>query len=340
MKNFKLLILTILMIPFSDTALSEVKCEFSEKDSKYISIYFKNTQTVSKKISRSICENVQSSKIEVLFSLWEKTILNESKLLQKTGIVLEPHIKKLIVDLSSNNEQSKWPSFSINFTPMGYRFRVDGSGIPDGMFNNETNEKCVSLPSYKVDCFSVLEDLAVAINTYKVLMILKNTDEALAKLKLYSSEWEKYFTVARSQTPLELIINSALYKEEIIKPTFVLPPDYQIIALHPNILLDYIDNADEGSQLKASLAVEWIGINYWNRNIPFGLALISTYSDRAGVDDVGHGVIFHINNNYSFGITNNDGETGFSFSMDLLKLFESKESMIDKYKKIIDDFEG
>lgn len=323
-------------------ATTQGACEGEAGSSRY----FPNTLIVSQKISKSFCEtsdfaaqvpSLQYPGLKVLLDLWRNTIIEESRQLIDAGIDLQPHFEKLLVDFGTD-KQKGWPGFSVNRDIIngGYRFNIDRSGLPNGAFDDAVNAKCETLPDYKVDCFTVLVDLKQAVNAYKIPMVLAQTDEALKKLKFYSSEWEQYFTKARSQTPWELALNSVWYKDEITSPAFVLPPQYQVIMLHPNILLEYIGAADEGNQLKEALAVEWVGINFWNIKLPLGVSLMSTYSDRAGVSDVGHGVLFHIYNHYSLGITNNDGETGVSVSIDLFKLFESNKERIEKYEKYID----
>ena len=96
--------------------------------------------------------------------------------------------------------------------------------------------------------------------------------------------------------------------------------------------MQYIDHASDGEQMKEALAVEWLGVNYWNWKIPFGISAVSTYADRASVKDISHGLMFHVNNKYSFGLTRNGDDNGIFFTLDLLKLFEDKQSNFTKYR--------
>ena len=202
---------------------------------------------------------------------------------------MKPHMEKIFIGLDDYTK-SNWASFEINTDVIngGYRFSVDRSGLPNGEFDDEVNSKCETMDGYDVECYNVLIDFQVAINEYKYHLILEQTDKAIKSLKLYSAEWDEYFTKARSQTPWELALNSLIFHDKITADTFVLPPKYQWILLHPNILLEYVDEAAEGDQFKEALAIELAGINFWNKRIPYGFSAMCTYSDRDGVRDFGY----------------------------------------------------
>ncbi len=72
------------------------------------------------------------------------------------------------------------------------------------------------------------------------------------------------------------------------------------------------------------------------KTYPVGVSFVSVYADRSDVDDFGLGVMLHVNNNYSLGVTWRDGDTGFFLTVDLLKLFEDKQSNFQKYKDKIE----
>ena len=150
--------------------------------------------------------------------------------------------------------------------------------------------------------------------------------------------WRQYAVEARSQTPIELAINSWRFKHDLATEGFVRPPSQQIIALHPSVAMEYVGDADDGSRFEPALMVEWIGINRWRwrggesprMEDPIGVSLVSTYSDRAGTRDVGHGIVLHYKHVYSLGVTRHGGDTGVFVSVDLQKL------LMDKKEKLAD----
>ena len=153
--------------------------------------------------------------------------------------------------------------------------------------------------------------------------------------------WRQYAVEARSQTPIELAINSWRFDESRKLQGFVRPPDRQIIALHPSVAMEYVDGADEGSRFEPALMVEWIGINRWRWRggasprmaHPVGVSLVSTYSDRAGTRDVGHGVVLHYKHVYSLGVTRHGGDTGVFVSVDLQKLLMDKKETLEEVRR-------
>lgn len=305
-------------------AQSECKVEFKEPPK-----YFTDTYQMSISIAMKYCQPMQGAELESMLTKWKATILREATPLMEAGVDLRTHIEKLS-ELAL--DQSKGPILSASQIASRFIFMVDRSGLEDGTFGMEINERCVKNSPQKIACFGLLEDLKRAINAYKNSVVGGVAKDALQKQKSYTAEWEDYFMKARSQTVIEHGINSWIFKDEIQKPGFTLPPAYQAIVLHPNILMEYVGAANQGSRFKSTLAVEWVGINYWNRDVPLGISLMTSYADRAGAKTMGHGVLLHINNKYSIGLTQRKGKIGYSISLDLLKLFETKQSQLERYQ--------
>lgn len=156
-------------------------------------------------------------------------------------------------------------------------------------------------------------------------------------LTLKDKEWTTYIENARGQTFVDIALTSALYEWKYGKGEhdFRSPPKIQWFALRPNVLIENVSGAVDGDQLKESLALEVIGLNYWE-DACFGLAcgasIIVHYSDRSSVEDTGWGVMLHVDNSYSFGVTDHGGDIGLFVTVDLLKLFQDKKSSFDDYK--------
>ncbi len=157
-------------------------------------------------------------------------------------------------------------------------------------------------------------------------------------LTIKEKEWTTYIEEARSQTFIDIAVTSVLYEWKYGKGEhdFRSPPRVQWFALRPNVLIENVSGAVDGDQVKESLALEVIGFNYWEDacfGYACGTSLIVNYADRNGVEDKGWGLMFHVDNSYSFGVTKHGDEAGFFVTVDLLKLFQDKKSSFNDYKK-------
>ncbi len=139
--------------------------------------------------------------------------------------------------------------------------------------------------------------------------------------------WESYFETARVQYPWELLLNSWAVpskKSTEGRPGFRTPPDFQIIALHPDVAVEYTPGAPDGSQFAPAVYVELLGINYWggfkadgSMKNAIGISAITSYADREGVSDVRWGAMVHFRNKYSIAYTTADGHGGVLLSLQL-----------------------
>ena len=262
------------------------------------------------------------SKIKSRAEAWKNAALAETAELKHANINLQEHIDYQYQEVI-NGEPYK--AFDVDKDSMSYS--VSGKYLK--IISN--NDACITL-SFKSSCYEALEQFRVASETVNSAKSVKDMEAVYKTIGLYSDEWGRYFTKARSQTVFELGLNTYLFKDELKKRQFVLPPDYQAILLHPSIAYEYVSDAEDGEQGKEALMVEWLGVNFWNAPIPFGASIISTYSDRRSVDDDGHGVMIHLFNNYSIGYTKRGGVRGVLVTIDLLKMFESKKDNLYRYK--------
>ena len=299
---------------------------------------FKGLKSRSDELSKALCEvhlydtsdepDYSSATVEAI--KWRNAALAEVAPLKQAGIDLEPFVTALFNHVKDNKAPG---AFQLVKVSRAYYLSID-DGINGAISDDQANEKCKKETlGFGKTCYEVLEDFRVAVDAANADVNRINLAKVSDKIGLYSKQWDKYFTDARSQTPLELGLNTWLYKDELTANQFVLPPSYQVALLHPSIVFEYVSDAADGDQEKEALAMEWIGINWWNLKVPLGLSLVTTYSDRASVDDVGYGVMLHIDNDYSIGVTDHDGDTGVFVTIDLLKLIQGKEKRFKKYKK-------
>jgi len=152
------------------------------------------------------------------------------------------------------------------------------------------------------------------------------------KLESLQNQWTSFIDDARYQTPLDVWVTTKWYEEYFKRDQLSGPPPTQLFLLHPTLVYEHLPDAEKGSKDDLSLAVEWGGINWWRKGIGFSVA--SVYKDRKSEPAVGHGLMIHVKNKYSFGyIERNDGDNSFFINVDLMELFGNKQEKYDKYKK-------
>ena len=159
-------------------------------------------------------------------------------------------------------------------------------------------------------------------------------------------QWTAYFDEALFQYPWELFINGLWMDKHDERPRdaagnrlgFRAPPRSQWIIFHPNVGLEYLGGAADGNQFEPTVFVELIGYNRWRWNAAgelknaLGLSLITSYSDRAGADDMAYGLMLHYRNKWSLAVTRHDEETGVLLSTDLAQYLSSTS---EKARKVL-----
>lgn len=319
------LILAVGLILFPNLSLA-APCKSSTEVAE--DFPFPNTFQSAQILSEELCliatdANPDFSRAEPVAKTWRDNALSETAVLNSVGIDIEPHIQTLYEAILDG---LPFKNFEIDKTSNTYS--VSGSNlavIPD-------NSKCETILAHE-NCYDLLEKLQIALNTTNDAVNAHEITEVAKTIGLYSKHWENYFDKARSQTFIELTLNTYLYRNKLKKDSFVPPPNYQAILLHPSVVLEHVSAEDDGDKLKEAFSMEWVGINWWDLKLPFGASLVTTVSDRKDVNDFGHGVMLHIDNNYSIGVTTHSGDTGVLITLDLLKLFEDKKSNLEKFKE-------
>lgn len=151
---------------------------------------------------------------------------------------------------------------------------------------------------------------------------------------LRDRKWRAYFDEALFQYPWELYLNGIWLRKHDPRPRdaagnrlgFLPPPSSQWIVLHPNIGFEYVSGAADGNQFEPAVFIELIGYNRWQWTASgeiadaLGVSLITSYSDRAGADDAGYGLLLHYGSRWSLAATRHGADTGWLLSADLAQL--------------------
>jgi hypothetical protein len=190
------------------------------------------------------------------------------------------------------------------------------------------------------NCRAVLESLvALTRHIDLVRQVLENPvreklRELHTELVKLDAEWDYYFDDAKSQFWWEFIANNALYDPP--GDSLARPPAGQLILLHPNAAIEYVDSSSNDDRAYNAIGIiEIIGYNRlrWDENGPYsewplGASLVTSYVPEARGDDFGFGFMMHVKNEYSFGATRrdtgDDTKTTWIFSVDLTRLFLNK----------------
>jgi hypothetical protein len=177
-----------------------------------------------------------------------------------------------------------------------------------------------------------LKSLREAILPYKRNAAAFTAYETRVQLLALADDWDAYFEKGRPQTFWDIAVTTLIEYKHLKKDQLVGPPKRQWFVLHPNVVIENVDAAPDGDQLGGAIAIEWIGVNWWNLKVPIGVSVTSLYSDRPGVDDVGHGITLYFANKYCIGWANHGGDHGFYVSIDALKLIDSKKAKLEQYR--------
>lgn len=210
--------------------------------------------------------------------------------------------------------------------------RVEGYFMPllesENRFDINEVDQC-GVVSSGVSCRGLFEDFASAFNPYRsAYNNVYDNSKALDKL---GNEWDRFLEISKSQTALEVFLTTRVQRSHFKKNHLVGPPSYQVIALHPHLIYSHMDDAPDGIDQEMGLALEWIGVNFWDWKVPFGLSFATTHVDRAGFNDTGKGVMLHIDNHYAIGWADHGDEDTVYVTLDLLKLFEEKQQQYQAY---------
>tara|TARA_R110001599_G_scaffold333327_1_gene549249 strand:- start:1789 stop:2862 length:1074 start_codon:yes stop_codon:yes gene_type:complete len=193
--------------------------------------------------------------------------------------------------------------------------------------------------SSNMDCQSALKEFETIYNFAQRTYAQPLAIELSKRLGFLEQRWDDFYNKSKSQTLGEMTINGWFFKKENKEHEFAEPPNWQLVFMHPTIVVENVAGAIDGDQLKEAIMIEAIGADWWQQDkwfLPSGGALIATYSDRADVDDWGYGIAFNFNSKFTLGASNHDGDVGILITIDFLKLIQDKASIIDSYRESVD----
>jgi hypothetical protein len=148
--------------------------------------------------------------------------------------------------------------------------------------------------------------------------------------------WDRFSAESKAQTELELLINGAVFNASNDDVFFKAPPSWQVVALHPNLVIENMPDAVDGDEVKESILLEVIGIDFWQQDklwLPTGASIVTLNIDRNSSSDWGYGLGLTFDNKYLLGFAHHeDDKNGVFISFDILKAFEDKRDKLVSFK--------
>ena len=273
--------------------------------------------------------NIQARQLLTGFAAESKKALDDKSLFESASYQNQfGQLDKTFLQFDFNDP--KFPELNVKKALVGNK--VEGYFMPllesESRFSINEVERCSSVSS-GISCRDLFEDFASAFNPYR--SAYNNVYDNSMALDKLGNEWDRFLEISKSQTALEVFLTTRVQRDHFKKNHLVGPPGFQVIALHPHLIYSHMDNAPDGTEQEIGLALEWIGINFWDWKVPFGFSFATTHVDRAGFADTGKGVMLHIDNHYAIGWANHGDEDSVYVTLDLLKLFEEKKQQYQAY---------
>ncbi len=337
---------------FSQLSYAQSSCE-PELDNLPVPAYFSDLYadavSVGSYINSEPVNNTASAEVNNKFLNFARNVRKQA-LRTLAHLPLNPQLQSQMDAFVSMAERgldkNNLPSFSLTLDPFTanlyiYSFTNNTDGQEGSFISTQT--ECNPTNSKLPGCVAGLMALQQAIEPYKAAFThcsAKDTADNVARL---TANWQRYLDEARSQTFTDMLLTSYLEKDHLTKNYLTGAMKRQWFFLHPDIVIENVHKAIDGSNTQEGIVIEWLGVNWWDKKssplgFPFGVSLSSLYSDRQNIDDIGHGIMFHFDNRYSLGWASHGGDNGIYISIDLLDSIQNKKSQWNKYKTQINEY--
>lgn len=189
---------------------------------------------------------------------------------------------------------------------------INTRGLPNTHYfslNAQQQQHCKNRVNTLAECKEIFEEFEIVTKKLNVFQRYHTSQEFEDYTVQKQKEWDKFSDNSRFMTFIDVAATSWVYRKRLaLSNDLNSPPPYQIFALRPSIVYEHLNDAPNGKRDEFGIAVEWFGINAWDWKLPIGISLASVYADRDSAKSVGHGLMFHINNDFSFGWANRRGE--------------------------------
>jgi len=291
---------------------------------------FNNSKQKAKKIRASYCAKEFASPQDLRIQI--TNLIGDLELLFPVSkINLQMHSR----ETSRANSTGELAQFEVLDDPLlaisldhGPVYRIEDSLLKE--CNSSAKQKSVDM-----DCESALKEFEVIYNFAQGTYSQPLAFELSKRLSFLEKRWENFYQKSKSQTLWEMAINGSFFQKDNREHEFAEPPSWQLIVMHPTVVVESVSGAIDGDQLKEAVMIEAIGADWWQQDkwfLPSGGSFIAIYSDRADVDDWGYGFALNFDSKFTLGASDHGGDLGVFVTIDLLKLIQNKASIIDSYR--------
>lgn len=191
-----------------------------------------------------------------------------------------------------------------------------------------------------MDCQSALQEFAEIYNFAQGTYAQPLAFELSKRLDLLETRWNTFYEESKSQMFWEMIANGILFQRKNEAYKFSEPPSWQLVLMHPSVVVENVADAIDGDQFKEAIMIEAIGADWWQQDkwyLPSGGSLIATYSDRLDVDDWGYGVALNFRSKFTIGVSEHGDDRGVFMTIDLMKLIQDKKKTIESYRGFVSE---
>ena len=341
-------ILLLLIASFSflsKPVLAEALCEQFGAEPKHFQSLYQQAKALGKEICLSYGEKINSDDLEKQY----KIFANQAAQQAVRAFADKSFIDDLMVQMQHFVDGAQQGVIKANLPTLQVK-KANSFTSKEVFFNFSDWDEAGSFKTTDTECNvqgqptckALLDDLSIAIEQYKKPYVHLSGKKLSERTSVLSAEWDHYFETARSHTLLDATLTTFMEKDYLAQDRLVGPMQKQWFLIHPSIVVENVSGASNGDKISEALAIEWIGVNWWHEDsspigYPIGVSLTSVFSDRASVEDIGHGLMFHFDNSISVGWADHDGSDSFYVTVDFLNLLAEKKARWADYRKSIED---
>lgn len=255
--------------------------------------------------------------------------------------------------VNAQNTKEQNDAFLLQlFSPGSWEINAEfHAGIVDGLTLTQPDVAACPLPA-SVECGpyksrkELIRYLVVA-SQIRSYALRDSWNSSVKSIELRDTKWNAYFNDALFQWWWEVGINGYRMKHSDLckrgpdgmQKGFCEVPSSQLIVLHPDVGLQWVNGARQSSDLKAAVIIEVFGRNSWRWSQKgeiqgaSGWSAIAAYSDLDGISKWRYGLLYHGKSKYSFAVTAGNGKFGLLMNLALSdRLFEVSEKYQGYFK--------
>jgi len=308
--------------------------QWCQQDLEPDAIVFPDSLSEAREIRKDFCERKIETPRELNNRIAEM-LLDLQRLFPQSGVVQRIYFAE-VAQSGKSGELSQFAlldegTLAIHLDSIGYE-RIQDAELA------RCNSAASSLNS-AASCKIALREFRDIYNFAQATLAQPIAFALSQRLTRLEQHWNDYYDESKSQTLWEMSLNKRIFQNATEGFGYAEPPEWQLVVMHPSMVIENVSDAVDGQQTKESIMIEALGADWWQQDkwyLPSGGSLVATYSDRAGVDDWGYGVSLNFDSKFTLGVADHGGELGTFVTVDLLKLLQDKSETIKSYRESVE----